>query len=378
MMFELNDEQKMIQDLARDFAEKVLLPTVEERDEKEIFDRSIYDKMGETGLTGITYPEQYGGSGLDHLSYVLMTEELSRVETGAASYIGTTDLAESAIYFAGTEEQKMKYLKPMAEGTALGSFALTEPNAGSDVAAIQTTAVLDGEHYVINGNKIFITNAGYSEITVLFAMTDKKLGHKGLSVFIIEKGMLGFNTGKKEKKMGHRTAPTMELILQDLRVPVENRLGQEGDGFKIAMHALDCGRIGIAAQGVGIASAALDHAVKYSKERVQFGKPICSFQAIQILLADMKAKVESARLLTYKAAWLKDNNKPYSAEAALAKFVATDAAMSVSTDAVQVFGGYGYITEYPVERLMRDAKITQIYEGSNQIQRTIVAKALTK
>jgi alkylation response protein AidB-like acyl-CoA dehydrogenase len=379
MIFELNEEQKMMQKMVREFAEKEVAPGAAERDENEEFSREIYDKMADLGLSGICYPEQYGGADGDYLSYILAVEELSRVDDGVGvSLSATVSLCAWPIYAYGTEEQKKKYLTPLCDGSKMGAFGLTEPNAGTDAASQQTVAVKNGDHYVINGSKIFITNAREAETYVVFAMTDKSKGVKGITAFILEKGMPGFTFGKKEHKMGIRSSITMELIFQDVKVPVENMLGKEGDGFKIAMTTLDGGRIGIAAQALGIAQAALDHAVKYSMERVQFGKPIARNQAISFMIADMATKVESARLLVYRAAYNKEKGLPYSKEAAMAKMYASDAAMAVTTDAVQIFGGYGYSREYPVERLMRNAKITQIYEGTNQVQRMVVSGAVLR
>jgi butyryl-CoA dehydrogenase len=379
MLFELTDDQKMTQKLVREFAAKQVAPSVAERDEHGEFSRELFDAMGEMGLTGICFPEQYGGADGDVLSYILAVEELSKVDDGIGITLSATvSLCAWPIFAYGTEEQKQKYLTPLADGTKMGAFGLTEPNAGTDAASQQTVAVLEGDHYVINGSKIFITNAGEADTYVIFAMTDKSKGVKGISAFIIEKGMPGFTFGKKEHKMGINTSITMELIFQELKVPKENLLGKEGDGFKIAMSTLDGGRIGVAAQALGIAQAALDHAVKYSKERVQFGKPIASNQAIAFMLADMATKVDAARLLVYRAAYLKDQGQPYSKEAAMAKLYASDAAMAVTTDAVQIFGGYGYSREYPVERLMRNAKITQIYEGTSQVQRMVISGAILR
>lgn len=379
MNFQLTEEHQMMQKMVREFAEKELAPGVVDRDEKEYFSRELYNAMGELGLTGICYPEKYGGAGGDYLSYILAIEELSKVDDGMGIALSATvSLCAWPIYTYGTEEQKQKYLRPLVEGTKMGAFGLTEPNAGTDAASQQTTAVLNGDHYVINGSKMFITNAGEAEIYVIFAMTDKTKGVKGISAFILEKGMPGFTFGKKEHKMGIRSSQTMELIFQDVKVPKENLLGKEGEGFKIAMTTLDGGRIGVAAQALGIAQAALDHAVKYAKERVQFGKPIAANQAISFMLADMATKVDAARLLTYRAAYLKQQGLPYSKEAAMAKMYASDVAMAVTTDAVQIFGGYGYSREYPVERLMRNAKITQIYEGTNQVQRMVISGALLR
>ncbi|EAX48886.1 acyl-CoA dehydrogenase domain protein [Thermosinus carboxydivorans Nor1] len=379
MRFELTEEQKMIQKMVREFAEQQVAPGAAERDEKEEFSRALYDAMGELGLTGICFPEQYGGAGGDYLSYILAVEELSRADDSVGVTLATSvSLCQWPIFAYGTEEQKQKYLVPLIKGKKLGAFGLTEPNAGTDAASQQTTAVLDGDHYVLNGSKIFITNGGEAEIYVVFAMTDKTKGVKGISAFILEKGMPGFTFGKKEHKMGIRASQTMELIFQDVKVPKENLLGKEGEGFKIAMSTLDGGRIGIAAQALGIAQAALDHAVKYAKERVQFGKPIASNQAIAFMLADMATEIDAARLLTYRAAYAKDQGRPFSKEASMAKMYASDVAMRVTTDAVQIFGGYGYTREYPVERLMRNAKITQIYEGTNQVQRMVISSALLR
>ena len=377
MNFEFSDEQQAIQKLVREFAEKEIAPTVQERDEKAEFSREIFDKIGELGLCGIFFPEEYGGSDGSYVSYILANEELSKVDDAvAAGYASSISLCAWPIWKFGTEEQKKKYLTPLAEGTKLGAFGRTEPNAGSDAARQQSTAVRKGDYYILNGSKIFITNGGEADIYVVFAMTDKTKGTKGISAFILEKGMEGFSFGKEEQKMGIHASKTRELIFQDVKVPVENLLGEEGKGFKIAMQGLDGGRIGVAAQGLGIAGAALEAAIKYSKEREQFGKPVCKFQSISFMLADMATKLDAARLLVYRAAALKEQGKPCTKESCMAKLYATDAAMSIATDAVQILGGYGYIREYPVERLMRDAKITQIYEGTNQIQRLIISGQL--
>ncbi len=379
MQFQLTEEQLMMQKMVREFAEKTVAPSVAERDEKSEFSREIFNAMGEMGLTGICFPEKYSGADGDVLSYILAVEELSRVDDGIGITLSATvSLCAWPIFAYGTEEQKLKYLVPLLEGEKLGAFGLTEPNAGTDAASQQTIAVLNGDHYVLNGSKIFITNAGEAETYVIFAMTDKTKGTRGITAFIIEKGMPGFTFGKPEHKMGIHTSLTNELVFQDVKVPKENILGKEGEGFKIAMATLDGGRIGVAAQALGIAQAALYHAVKYSKERVQFGKPIAANQAIAFMLADMSTKVEASRLLVYRAAYLKDKGLPYAKEAAMAKLYASDSAMSVTTDAVQIFGGYGYSREYPVERLMRNAKITQIYEGTNQVQRMVISGSLLR
>ena len=379
MQFELTEEQTMMRKMAREFSEKHVAPGAAERDDKEEFSRPLFNSLAALGLTGIFFPEQYGGADGDYLSYILAVEEISRCDDSVGTTLATSvSLCQWPIFAYGTEEQKQKYLVPMIEGTLLGAFGLTEPSAGTDAASQQTVAVRDCEDYIINGSKIFITNGGEAETYVVFAMTDKSKGVKGITAFILEKGMAGFTFGKKEHKMGIRGSQTMELVFQDLKVPVANRLGKEGGGFKIAMSTLDGGRIGIAAQALGIAQNALEEAIKYSKTRVQFGKPIASKQAIAFMLADMATKIEAARLLTYRAASTKALGLPYSQEAAMAKMFASDTAMSVTTDAVQIFGGYGYSREYPVERLMRDAKITQIYEGTNQVQRMVSAGGILR
>jgi len=379
MDFQFNEEQKMMQKMAKDFAEKKLAPGAAERDEKEEFSRELYNEMVDMGFTGICFPEQYGGAGGDYISYIAVLEEIGKSDSGLnVSLSATVSLTAWPLFAYGTEEQKQKYLVPLVEGSKMGAFALTEPNAGTDAASQQTVAVLSGDHYNITGSKIFITNGGEAETYIVFAMTDKSKGMKGITAFIMEKGMPGFTFGKKEHKMGIRSSQTMELVFQDVKVPVANMLGKEGEGFKIAMTTLDGGRIGIAAQALGLAGAALEAAIKYSKERVQFGKPIAANQAIGFMLADMATRLDAARLLTYRAAYLKQAGLPYSKEAAMAKMYASDAAMAITTDAVQIFGGYGYSREYPVERLMRDAKITQIYEGTNQVQRMVISGAILR
>lgn len=381
MDFKLTPEHEETRKLVRDFALKEVGPTAAKRDEEEYFDRSIFKKMAQIGLTGIPWPEQYGGAEMDFLSYVIAIEELSRID----SSIGVTlsahiSLASWPIFKFGTEEQKQKYLRPLAEGEKMGAYCLTEPGSGSDAGAMRTTAVLseDGSHYILNGSKIFITNGGEAEIYVVFASTDRSQKTRGITAFIVEKDFAGFSVGKKEKKMGIRASATTEIIFDNCKVPVENRLGEEGFGFKIAMMTLDGGRNGIAAQALGIAQGALDLALDYAKQREQFDKPIASFQAIQFKLADMASKIEASRLLTYQAAWLESQGLPYGKESAMAKLFAGDTAMEVTTEAVQIFGGYGYSREYPVERFMRDAKITQIYEGTNEIQRVVIASHLLK
>jgi butyryl-CoA dehydrogenase len=379
MQFKLSEEHEMMRKMVREFAEEAVAPTAAERDEKEEFDRSIFDQMAELGLTGIPFPEEYGGAGADYLSYVIAVEELSRVCASTGVTLSAhISLASWPIYKFGTHEQKLKFLKPLAEGKKLGAYGLTEPGSGSDAAGMKTTARREGDEYVLNGSKIFITNGGEAEIYVVFAVTDPEKKHKGITAFIVEKGTPGFSIGKKEKKLGIRSSPTTEIIFEECRIPVENRLGEEGQGFKIAMMTLDGGRNGIAAQALGIAQGAFDAALAYAKERKQFGKPIAQMQAIQFKLADMATEIEAARLLTYQAAWLESEGLPYGKASAMAKLFAGDTAMKVTTEAVQIFGGYGYTREYPVERMMRDAKITQIYEGTNEIQRVVIANHLLK
>lgn len=379
MDFQLSEEHQMMRKMVREFAEQEVAPTAAERDETERFDRSIYNKMAALGLTGIPWPEEVGGGGADFLSYVIAVEELSRVCASTGVTLSAhISLAGWPIYAFGTPEQQQMYLRPMAEGETLGAYALTEQSSGSDAAAMQTTAERDGNEYVLNGTKIFTTNGGEAETYIVFAVTDPEAGHRGITAFIVEKGTSGFTFGKKEKKLGIRSSPTVELIFENCHIPIKNRLGEEGQGFKIAMMTLDGGRNGIAAQAVGIAQGALDAAAAYAQEREQFGKPLSHLQAIQFKLADMATEIEAARLLTYQAAWLESEGKPYGKASAMAKLYAGDMAMRVTTEAVQIFGGYGYTRDYPVERMMRDAKITQIYEGTNEIQRIVIAKHLFK
>ncbi|KNE21512.1 acyl-CoA dehydrogenase [Virgibacillus pantothenticus] len=379
MNFELTDEQEMLRKMVREFAENEVAPSAAERDENERFDRGIFDQMAELGLTGIPWPEEYGGIGSNYMSYVIAVEELSRVCASTGVTLSAhVSLASWPIYQYGTEEQKHTFLKRLATGESLGAYALSEPSAGSDVVSMLTTAKDDGDSYVLNGNKVWITNGGVADIYIVFAKTDADQRHKGITAFIVEKGTEGFSFGKKEKKLGIRSSPTTELIFENCRIPKENRLGQEGEGFKIAMTTLDGGRNGIAAQALGIAQGALDAATAYAKERVQFGKPIAENQGISFKLADMATEVEAARLLTYQAAWLESEGLPYGKASAMSKLFAGDAAMRITVEAVQVFGGYGYTKDYPVERYMRDAKITQIYEGTNEIQRLVIGRMLTK
>ncbi len=379
MRFSLTPEQEMIRKVVREFAEKEIAPLAAEIDQTCEFPRVNVEKMVKLGLLGIPFPQEYGGAGGDHLSYAITVEELSRAcATTGVICSAHTSLACYPLYAFGTEEQKQKYLVPLLKGEKLGAFALTEPNAGTDAASQQTVAILDKDDYVLDGSKIFITNAGEADIFVVMAMTDRSKGTRGISAFIVEKGTPGFSLGKKEDKLGIRASDTRELIFENCRVPQENILGQEGKGFKIAMSTLDGGRIGIAAQALGIAQRALDETIQYVQERKQFGRPISKFQAIQFTLAEMATKVEAARLLTYRAADMKDRGENYSAAAAMAKYYASEAAMDVTVKAIQLHGGYGYTKEYPVERLMRDAKITEIYEGTTEVQKMVIASSIIK
>ncbi|MCU5681635.1 acyl-CoA dehydrogenase AcdA [Bacillus wiedmannii] len=379
MHFKLSEEHEMIRKMVRDFAKNEVAPTAAERDEEERFDRALFDQMAELGLTGIPWPEEYGGIGSDYLAYVIAIEELSRVCASTGVTLSAhTSLAGWPIFKFGTEEQKQKFLRPMAEGTKIGAYGLTEPSSGSDAGGMRTTVKRDGDHYILNGSKIFITNGGIADIYVVFALTDPESKQRGTSAFIVESDTPGFSVGKKESKLGIRSSPTTEIMFEDCRIPVENLLGEEGQGFKVAMQTLDGGRNGIAAQAVGIAQGALDASVEYARERHQFGKPIAAQQGIGFKLADMATDVEAARLLTYQAAWLESEGLPYGKESAMSKVFAGDTAMKVTTEAVQVFGGYGYTKDYPVERYMRDAKITQIYEGTQEIQRLVISRMLTK
>lgn len=378
MNFQLSEEHQQLREMIRDFAINEVAPTAEHRDEHEEFDRGIFDKMAELGLTGIPWPEEYGGAGFDYLAYCIAVEELSRVCASTGVTLSAhTSLAGWPIFKFGNEEQKQKYLRPMAEGKKIGAYGLTEPGSGSDAGGMKTYAVKDSDDYIINGSKIFITNGGVADIYVVFAVTDPE-AKNGTTAFIVESDFPGFSVGKKEKKLGIRSSPTTEIIFDNCRVPKENMLGEEGQGFVIAMKTLDGGRNGIAAQAVGIAQGALDAAVDYAKERVQFGKPITANQGVSFKLADMATEIEASRLLTYQAAWLESNDLPYGKASAMAKLLAGDTAMKVTTEAVQVFGGYGYTKDYPVERYMRDAKITQIYEGTQEIQRLVISRMITK
>ncbi len=379
MNFELGKEYVLLRQMYRAFAENEVKPLAEEVDEEERFPVETVEKMKKFGFFGIPFPKAYGGAGADNLAYAMAVEELSKAcGTTGVIVSAHTSLCAAPIYEFGTEEQKQKYLVPLAKGQKLGAFGLTEPGAGTDAAGQQTRAVLDGDHYILDGSKIFITNAGYADVYIIMAMTDKSKGTRGISAFIVDGDTPGFTVGKKEKKMGIRGSATCELIFENCRIPKENLLGKEGMGFKIAMKTLDGGRIGIASQALGLAQGAIDETVAYVKERKQFGRPIAKFQNTQFQLADMETRTEAARLLVYKAARAKDAKVPYSNEAAMAKLFAAEAAMDVTTKAVQLHGGYGYTREYPVERMMRDAKITEIYEGTSEVQRMVVAANLLK
>jgi len=377
--FNLTEEQQLIQQNAREFALEYLEPIAAEIDKTEKIPQKIYQKMAELDFMGISYPTEYGGAGADFLSYTLVLEQICRscASTGI-SYEVHASLACSAIYNYGSEELKQKYLTPLCTGEKLGAFALTEPGAGTDAGAGQTTAILDGEEYVLNGTKCFISNGGVADIYVVFALTDPTAGTKGISAFVVEAGLPGFEIGKHEDKMGIRGSQTAELIFKNCRIPKANLVGKEGKGFGIAMATLDVGRIGVATQALGIAQAALDEAVKFSKERVQFGKPISKNQAIQWMLADMATRLEAARFLVYHASMLKEEGKPFSKEAAMAKMFASEAADWICNKAIQVHGGYGFIKDFKVERLYRDAKITTIYEGTNEVQRMVISGALLR
>jgi butyryl-CoA dehydrogenase len=379
MNFSLTKEQDFVRKMVREFAETDVKPIAAEIDVTERFPMENVEKMARYNMMGIQFPTEFGGAGGDNLSYAIAVEELSRVcGTTGVILSAHASLCAAPIYSFGTQAQKEKYLTPLAKGEKIGAFGLTEPNAGTDAAGQQTTAVLEGDNYILNGSKIFITNGGVADVFIVMAMTDKSKGTKGISAFIVEKEFPGFSIGKVEEKLGIRASSTTELVFENCIVPKENLLGKEGQGFRVAMHTLDGGRIGIAAQALGIAQGALEESAKYMKERKQFGKPLSAFQGLQWMIAEMDVKVEAARLLVYKAAYNKDKGLPYSVEAARAKLFASEVAMEVTTKAVQIFGGYGYTKEYPVERMMRDAKITEIYEGTSQVQKMVIAANILK
>lgn len=378
MNFELSEEHIMIQHAAREFAQELKAGVIR-RDEEARFPFEFMKQIADLGFLGVMVPEQYGGSGLNTLAYVLILEEIAKIDASTAVIISAhNSLVLWGLNEYGSEEQKLKYLIPLAKGEKLGAFALSEPEAGSDASSQHTIAEDKGDYYLLNGTKNWITNGGNADIYLVVAQTHPELGHKGINVFIVEKGIQGFTIGPKENKLGIRSSDTHSLLFSDVRIPKENRIGEDGFGFKFAMKTLDGGRIGIAAQALGIAAGAYDLALAYSKARKTFGQPISTHQAIQFKLADMEVEIEAARLLTYKAAWTKDQGLPYGKEAAMAKLHTSEVAMKHTVEAIQIHGGYGYVKEYHVERLMRDAKITQIYEGTSEIQRLVIARELLK
>lgn len=377
--FNLTEEHLAVQEAARDFAQNELLPGIVERDNEQKFDPKLLKRMGELGFLGMMVSPEYGGGGMDTVSYVIAMEELSKVDASASVIVSVNNsLVCYGLEAYGTEEQKRKYLTPLASGDIVGAFCLSEPEAGSDATSQHTTAEDKGDYYLVNGTKNWITNGGISSVCLVMAQTHPELRHKWINTLIVEKGWDGFVVGKKEDKMGIRASDTHSLMFSDVKVPKENRIGADGFGFKFAMSTLNGGRIGIAAQALGIASGALELSLKYAHERKTFGKPIFEHQSIQFKLAEMATKIEAARLLVYKAARLKDEHKDYVQAAAMAKLFASDVAMWATTEAVQIHGGYGYVKEFHVERLMRDAKITQIYEGTSEIQKLVIARELQK
>ncbi|UTW65141.1 acyl-CoA dehydrogenase [bacterium SCSIO 12643] len=379
MDFQLTEEQIAVRDAARDFAQNVVAKTVLERDESQKFGAEEIRQLGELGFMGMMVDPKYGGSGMDTVSYVLAMEEISKVDASISVAMSVNNsLVCWGLEKYGTEEQKMKYLVPLASGQKIGAFCLSEPEAGSDATSQRTMAVRDGDHYILNGTKNWITNGGSASTYIVIAQTNPELGHKGISAFIVEKDMEGFVVGAKENKMGIRSSDTHTLLFNDCKVPVENRIGDEGFGFKFAMMILEGGRIGIASQALGIASGAYELSVEYAKTRTAFGKPIADHQAIGFKLADMATEIEAARLLCLQAAWLKDQHLPITKAGAMAKEFASRVAMQVTVEAVQVHGGYGYVKEYHVERMMRDAKITQIYEGTSEIQKIVISRSVLK
>ncbi|WAG59462.1 acyl-CoA dehydrogenase [Clostridium estertheticum] len=379
MNFTLTKEQEFVKQMVSEFALNEVKPLAAEIDVTERFPSETVEKMARYHMMGIPIATKYGGAGGNNLSYIIAVEELSKAcATTGVILSAHTSLCAGPIDAFGTEDQKMKYLVPLATGEKLGAFGLTEPNAGTDASGQQTTATLDGDNYILNGSKIFITNGGVADTFVVFAMTDKTKGTRGITAFIVEKDFPGFSIGKHEDKLGIRASSTTELVFENCIVPKENMLGKEGRGFGIAMKTLDGGRIGVAAQALGIAEGALEEATKYMKERKQFGKPLAAFQGLQWMVAELDVKIEAAKLLVYKAAFNKDAGLSYTVEAARAKLFASETAMEVTTKAVQIFGGYGYTKEYPLERMMRDAKITEIYEGTSEVQRMVIAGNLLK
>ena len=377
--FTLTSEQELIQKTAQEFAKEHLAPGVIERDDKAEFPTEQIKVMGELGFMGMMVPEEWSGAGFDTLTYVIAMEEIAAVELATSTIMSVNNSLVCQLFVDyGTEDQKEKYLKPLSIGEKLGAYSLSEPESGSDASNMRTFAKKEGDHYVINGTKNWVTNGINGDIVILFCMTEKSVGYKGISAFVVEKGTLGLSTGKKENKLGIRASDTCELYFENCRIPGENMIGEEGQGFKVAMKALGGGRIGIAAQALGLARAALDASISYAKERKQFGKTIGEFGAIQNKLADMATEIDAARMLVWRAAKLKDDGKNYSRESSMAKLYASSTAMKAATECVQIHGGYGYMQEYGVERLMRDAKITQIYEGTSEIQQLVIGRDLLK
>lgn len=378
-IIDLSEVQKMVLKTTREFTNNEIKPVAHINDREHRFPKEIVDKMGELGYMGMTVPEEYGGGGMDALSYAIAVEEISKgcAATGTIM-LDNNSLACAPINSFGTEEQKKSYLTELASGSKLGCFMLSEPEAGSDAASLKTTAVLNGDHYILNGTKSWVTNGAEADIAVVFASTDPASKHKGISAFIVDMNSPGLNLGKLEDKLGIRASSTAQIFLVDCKVPAANLIGEEGEGFKIALHTLDAGRIGVAAQAVGIAQAALEASASYASERKAFGKPISEFQGLQFMMADMATRVEASRLLVWQAAVMKDKNMKFGKQSAMAKLYAAETAMWVTTKAIQIHGGYGYTTDYPVERYFRDAKITEIYEGTSEVQRIVIARELLK
>lgn len=378
MNFELTQEQLLLQKTAREFAQNKLLPGIIERDETSVFPMDLFKEFGKTGAYGLPYPEEYGGTGGSYMDYVLSVEEISKVDGafGISYSVNTSLYGGSIMNSSASDEIKKKFLAPITYGEKAGSFGLTEHSAGSDAAGQTTVAVKKGDKYIINGSKCFNTNGPFADFTVIYALTDPALGTKGMCAFVVEKDTAGFSVGRIENKMGIRTSPVSELHLESVEVPEEQMIARPGEGFKLAMKTLDGGRIGVAAQGLGIAEGAFEIARSYMMERAQFGKPIAKQQYLAFKMAELQTKIESARMMVYRAAWMKDNGKPYTVPAAMAKMTCTNVAMEVTTEAVQMLGGNGYMKEYHVERMMRDAKITQIYEGTNEIQKLVISGQL--
>lgn len=377
MEFSLSEEQQLLKQTVREFAEAEIAPHARQWDEQQEFPRALFGQLGELGLMGVVWPVEYGGSGMSTLDYAVVMEELARVDAGVAlSVAAHNSLCSGHIYLAGSEEQKKKYLVPLAKGQHVGAWGLTENSAGSDAGGTKTTAVRDGARWVLNGSKTFITNARVADVAVVMAVTDKTKGKKGISAFVVERGTPGFRPGKKEDKLGVRSSDTSELILEDCRIPAGNLLGQEGMGFIDTLRILDRGRIGIAAWSLGIAQASLEASLKYASERQQFGHAIADFQAVQFKIAEMATKVDASRLLTHRAAWLRDTGKEHTAESSMAKWYASEAAVEAALEAVQIHGGYGFTKDYPVERYLRDSKLGTIGEGTSEVQRLVIAREL--